>query len=87
MKMHANDCVQLIVCGGGALNDHLMRRLGCLLPSVKVETSDVYGLPPQQVEATAFAWLARKTMRRETGNLSSVTGARSERILGAIYPA
>jgi anhydro-N-acetylmuramic acid kinase len=44
-------------------------------------------LPPLQVEAAAFAWLARKTMRRETGNLPKVTGAQGARILGAIYPA
>ena len=39
-----------------------------------------------QVEAAAFAWLAFKTMRRETSSLPSVTGARGARVLGAIYP-
>ncbi len=77
----------LIVCGGGALNDYLMQRLQATLPSVVVESSTTHGLPPLQVEAAAFAWLARKTMRRETGSLKSVTGARGSRILGAIYPA
>jgi len=43
-------------------------------------------LPPLQVEAAAFAWLAAKTMKRETGSLESVTGARGARVLGAIYP-
>ena len=83
----ARGCETLIVCGGGAMNRSLMRRLALRLPAMRVESSDTQGLPPQQVEAAAFAWLARKTMRRETGNLCSVTGATSERILGAIYPA
>jgi len=43
-------------------------------------------LPPLQVEAAAFAWLAAKAMKRETASLKSVTGARGARVLGAIYP-
>jgi anhydro-N-acetylmuramic acid kinase len=54
---------------------------------VTVASSAEHGLPPLQVEAAAFAWLARQTMRRETASLKSVTGARGSRILGAIYPA
>jgi anhydro-N-acetylmuramic acid kinase len=77
----------LIVCGGGALNGHLMRRIQALLPGTRVAPSNQFGLPPLEVEATAFAWLARKTLRRETGSLERVTGARGARILGAIYPA
>ncbi|RYY84884.1 MAG: anhydro-N-acetylmuramic acid kinase, partial [Comamonadaceae bacterium] len=68
-------------------NDHLMARLRALLPDSTVVSSAERGLPPQQVEAAAFAWLARATVRREHGNLASVTGARGGRVLGAIYPA
>ena len=78
---------KLIVCGGGALNSCLMRALRSRLPGLLIESSEMSGLPPLQVEAAAFAWLARKTMRRETSSLPSVTGARGARILGAIYPA
>lgn len=78
---------ELIVCGGGALNLFLMRRLQARLPTLSVVSSQARGLPPLQVEATAFAWLARKTMHRETGSLPKVTGAQGARILGAIYPA
>ena len=80
-------CETLIVCGGGALNLELMRRLQSALPSSVVVSSDKHGLPPLQVEATAFAWLAQQTIERKTGSLKSVTGARGARILGAIYPA
>lgn len=77
----------LIACGGGAFNGHLMQRLQALLPSRLVSSSQAYGLPPLQVEATAFAWLARKTFLHETSSLKKVTGAKGARVLGAIYPA
>jgi len=77
----------LIVCGGGALNGQLMRRLQDRLPHCAVSTSGAWGLPPLEVEAAAFAWLARKAVRRETGSLKSVTGALGARVLGAVYPA
>ena len=84
---HAPELKTLIVCGGGALNTHLMNRLQLLLPSAQVQSSDHFGLPPLQVEATAFAWLARRTVRREKLDLQNTTGARGARVLGCIYPA
>ena len=78
---------KLIVCGGGAFNGYLMQRLQAGLPTLKVVSSATHGLPPLQVEAAAFAWLARQTVKRLPGNLPSVTGAAGLRILGAIYPA
>jgi len=84
---YANDSKSLIVCGGGAFNHYLLQRLQVALPGLVVSTSDQHGLPPLQVEAAAFAWLARQTMLRQPGNLPSVTGAAGPRILGAIYPA
>jgi len=81
------DLRRLIVCGGGALNTHLMRRMGALLPNAQVASSADRGLPPLQVEATAFAWLARKTILGEKMELQSTTGARGARVLGCVYPA
>ncbi|WP_237219001.1 anhydro-N-acetylmuramic acid kinase [Rhodoferax aquaticus] len=78
---------QVLVCGGGALNGYLMQRLQVALPNYTVNSTALHGLPPLQVEATAFAWLARQAMVRKTASLESVTGARGARILGAIYPA
>ena len=86
LKRYAPDAKQLWVCGGGALNGHLMSRLKVHAPGVQVASTEAQGLPPLQVEAAAFAWLAAKTMKRETGSLESVTGARGARVLGAIYP-
>jgi anhydro-N-acetylmuramic acid kinase len=87
VQRHAAGCARLIVCGGGALNTQLMTRLQALLPGLEVVSSALAGLPPLQVEAAAFAWLACRTLRGETGSLQSVTGARGARVLGAIYPA
>ena len=78
---------RLIVCGGGALNLHLMARLRALLPGVDVVASGAAGVPPMQVEALAFAWLARKCVRGEKLELKSTTGARGARVLGCVYPA
>jgi anhydro-N-acetylmuramic acid kinase len=87
LNSYAKYSKKLFVCGGGALNSHLMRRLQAAQPAIVVASSDVLGLPPMQVEAAAFAWLARKAVRRETASFKSVTGAQGSRILGAIYPA
>ena len=83
---HAPDAQQLIVCGGGALNRQLMQLLALGLPQLHVASSEAHGLPPLQVEAAAFAWLAFKCVHREAASLPSVTGARGARVLGAIYP-
>jgi anhydro-N-acetylmuramic acid kinase len=77
---------RLIVCGGGALNTHLMSRLQALLPGTRVVESSAVGLPALQVEACAFAWLARHCVHREALDLKSTTGARGARVLGAVYP-
>jgi anhydro-N-acetylmuramic acid kinase len=84
---HAPTAAELLVCGGGAFNAHLMRRLAALLPGVSVMRTDARGLPAMQVEAAAFAWLASAHCDRRPGNLPSVTGAAGARVLGALYPA
>ncbi len=84
---YATGARELLVCGGGAFNQHLLRRLGARLPGVAVLPTDARGLPAMQVEACAFAWLARAFCTREPASLASVTGARGARVLGALYPA
>ena len=84
---YLNNSKQLIVCGGGAFNGYLLQRLQTGLPTLKVVSSAAHGLPPLQVEAAAFAWLARQAVLRLPGNLPAVTGAVGLRILGAIYSA
>ncbi len=81
------DTEDVLVCGGGAHNDTLMKRLQALLPRCKVDTTNTLGIHPDWVEAVAFAWLAHCCMEGIPGNRPSVTGARGLRVLGAIYPA
>ena len=84
---YAAGATELLVCGGGAFNQHLMQQLVARLPGVVVRPTDERGLPAMQVEAVAFAWLARAFSARQPASLSSVTGARGARVLGALYPA
>ncbi|MBP6675544.1 MAG: anhydro-N-acetylmuramic acid kinase, partial [Vitreoscilla sp.] len=65
----------------------LMRRLAAQLPGVPLTSTASAGLPPMQVEAAAFAWLALAFVQRHAGNLPAVTGAEGPRVLGALYPA
>ncbi|WP_026279818.1 anhydro-N-acetylmuramic acid kinase [Thioalkalivibrio sp. ALJ16] len=77
---------RLLVCGGGAHNTYLMERLRQSQPGTRVETTTGHGVPPQQVEGAAFAWLAARTLAGQAGNLPEVTGARGPRVLGCIIP-
>ncbi|MET1077221.1 MAG: anhydro-N-acetylmuramic acid kinase [Pseudomonas sp.] len=78
---------QLLVCGGGAHNGALMDRLQAQLPGCQVDSTGRFGVPPDWVEAMAFAWLAHCCLEGIAANRPSVTGARGPRILGAVYPA
>jgi anhydro-N-acetylmuramic acid kinase len=83
----APQATRLFVCGGGAYNQHLMSLLESYLPNATVSSTQAHGLPPLQVEAAAFAWLAKQTIEGLAGNLPHVTGAKGSRVLGGIYPA
>lgn len=78
---------ELFVCGGGAHNTALISALAEALPDTNVRLTDDLGLLADWVEAIAFAWLAKRAVTRQPGNLPEVTGAKGLRILGAIYPA
>jgi anhydro-N-acetylmuramic acid kinase len=56
------------------------------MPSVPVSSTAAIGALPMDVEALAFAWMARQTLRGAASNIPSVTGAHHEAVLGAIYP-
>ncbi|MCL2297163.1 MAG: anhydro-N-acetylmuramic acid kinase [Proteobacteria bacterium] len=77
---------EIFICGGGAYNTALMNALSVALIPRAVQSTEVLGVSAQHVEALAFAWLARETLARRTGNLPAVTGAKGARILGAVYP-
>ena len=88
---------EIYICGGGAHNKALMSRLRALtatpdektgeMLAAKIKNTVELGIAAEWVEAAAFAWLAKQTIEGNTGNLRRATGANSEVILGAIYPA
>jgi len=79
-----SDTDLLIVCGGGAKNIFLMKRLEELC-KIEVVKSDEYGVSSEFMESMAFAWLAYKRIHSQKVELSSVTGAKQDSILGGIY--
>lgn len=82
---YANEAEEIIVCGGGVHNDFLLQQLKAFLPNIEINSSKKYGLDPDYIEATAFAWLAKQTMEHKAGNLPEVTGAKRAVVLGGVY--
>lgn len=79
---------EILICGGGAKNIALLNSLKVkATPLFNVATTDEYGMPAEWIEAMAFAWLAFRTIHQLSGNIKSVTGAKQNTILGAIYYA
>ena len=78
---------EIYICGGGSKNKFLMEELTRLNAPRKVSTTSELGLDTQDVEAAAFAWLAKRFVGGKSGNLPSVTGAQGYRVLGCLYPA
>lgn len=76
---------RVLVCGGGAHNQHVMRRLASLLAPVPVASTASMGLNPDFVEAAAFAWLARETLAGRPGNAPTATGAHRAAVLGGRF--
>jgi anhydro-N-acetylmuramic acid kinase len=74
----------VVVSGGGARNQTMMKRLADRFAPVPVRCSDHHGLPVDAKEAIAFAILASERIDRRPSNLPSVTGATSPVLLGKI---
>ena len=75
----------LLVCGGGAFNPQLLQRLAARLTSWSVDSTAAQGIPPDAMEALAFAVFSQRTVHGLPGNLPSVMGASQRCVLGALY--
>ncbi len=73
------------VCGGGRLNQTLMRELRRACPAPVRPVEDL-GIDGDFLEAMAFAWLARAHLAGHAGNVPEVTGSAGYRILGGLFP-
>ena len=86
VRHYCPDAQRLIVCGGGAKNTFLMRRLQHHFDNgTAVQTSNALGLESQWVEAAGFAWLARERLAGRPLHSMPITGARHPVLLGGIY--
>jgi len=87
LKSAQLNIAEVYVCGGGAHNGDLISRLSQHISAPILETTAALGVDPDWVEAAAFAWMAKQTLKGLPGNAPSVTGASGYRVLGGIYPA
>lgn len=78
---------EVVLCGGGARNPDLRRRIARRLRPLPVRGLDELGWDPDAREAVAFALLARLHELGLPGNAPWATGARGPRRLGARTPA
>lgn len=78
---------RLLVCGGGVHNDDLLERIGRRLPDTPIESTAEYGLDPDHVEATLFAWLAQRRLAGDRIDTRSVTGASRPVLAGSLIEA
>ncbi len=77
---------EMILGGGGAHNRTLVRMLQQELATVKICTTNEFGINVDAREAVAFAILAWATMRGAANNVPSATGAAEPVVLGKIVP-
>lgn len=85
ISLHAEAETSVYVCGGGVHNKALLFTLAQkLFPRTVLSTEDLQ-LAPLWVEATAFAWLAKKTLMKEPVHVSPFTGAKHPVILGSVF--
>ncbi len=84
VMQHALTARRVIVCGGGVHNTELMRRIADNL-DIPVVPASKYGVNPDAVEATLFAWLARQRVYKQSIDTCAITGARHPVSLGAIW--
>ncbi len=82
---HCGGATEVLICGGGAHNAALRSELEAALAPRRVATTASLGIDVNDVEALAFAWLAREALAGRASSLPGVTGARGPRVLGAIY--
>ena len=85
IKKYADGMTKVLICGGGVNNLLLIKKIQKLLAGIEVTTTSEYGLPPDCIEAVAFAWLAKKRLDNKSTNVPDVTGANRNTLLGGVY--
>jgi anhydro-N-acetylmuramic acid kinase len=84
IKKFCSSTNEIYICGGGSKNKFLIERLEAVT-GVNIDSTDKLNIPSQQVEAVAFAWLAKKCIQKQFNNSPTITGSSGSKILGAIH--
>ncbi len=79
--------IDIFACGGGRLNIYLMQRIQAHLKNASIQSIDSLGFNGDMIEAMTFAWLAKRRLEKQPGNIPSVTGAQKAVIMGSISQA
>lgn len=79
---------ETLLCGGGAHNRDVVRRIRTHLEPLGVSAISTanLGVDPDAIEAIAFALLAQDTLLGRAGNVPRATGAKGPRVLGCVVP-
>ena len=77
---------RVLLSGGGAHNQAIVRGLQERLADSRVERSNAMNVHADAKEAVAFAVLGYETLRERAANVPRVTGASHPAVLGAIVP-
>ena len=81
------ETIPVWIVGGGAFNNQLMQRIQYHLAQAncQVQSSQEMGTNPNAIEAMMCAWLAKQRVENRAVNLSKVTGASRDTVLGGIW--
>jgi len=83
-QTHCKQIDEIYVCGGGSQNKFLMLRLTEQF-NKPVQNTENIGIPSQEVESVAFAWLAKTCLEKQFNNSPKITGSRGLKVLGVIH--
>ncbi len=86
VKLYGSETKEIICSGGGAKNKFILNKIAEYLPECEIKTADDVGLNSAAKEAIAFAFLAVLFATDKPGNITSVTGASEEKVLGCYCP-
>ncbi|WP_040726253.1 anhydro-N-acetylmuramic acid kinase [Thiomicrorhabdus sp. Kp2] len=85
INLNTTEKANVWIVGGGAHNDFLVSRIQQHLPKHMVASSQNNNMNPDAIEAMMFAWLAEQRLHNKTVQLSAVTGANRDAVLGGIW--
>ena len=77
----------VILCGGGAKNTYLKKRIQYHMPDTQIMTTEDFGWPVSAIEGAAFALLAAFKVWDVPSNLPKTTGAKRAISLGKVTEA